>query len=168
MNKVIEGLKSRLLINKNSFYLINPDGEFEEHKCFFNPPATVSEINELEADIGYKLPLDYRNFLESCNGCRLFEHHLYGGENELYSITEIYKSLHFKDEEEEDHLLKIAYILQSYIYIDLKRVADGDDEYVYENICTAPLDYEGRNLHCNFDTWLYRFVSTNGTKYWEW
>ncbi|WP_397379395.1 SMI1/KNR4 family protein [Paenibacillus sp. YYML68] len=62
-------------------YIQNKNGEIDTYSCTFHPPASKSDIERLESEIGINIPLDYRNFLETCNGCSLFDHTLYGGEN---------------------------------------------------------------------------------------
>lgn len=165
MNKTIEGLRKRLAASNQTIPIQDLDGEIEGYTCTFNPPASGSEIDQLESEIGCTLPVDYREFLETCNGCSLFNHPLFGGENRLHSMQEI---LHLHNSREENkHLLKIAYIYQDHIVIHLEKASKGDSDYLFVKQF-ASLHLPGGNLHCNFDTWLYRFISTNGAKYWDW
>lgn len=163
MNNSIKALKKILSINEQ-LLLPSPDGEIVPHVCSFKPPATAEEINLLETTTGFKLPDDYRNFLETCNGCSLFDHHLYGGEAQLHGIQEIIKRYHNVDIK---NVLQVAWIYQDIIVIDIDKVKSGEKEYMF--VKQSTIFYQpGRNLFCNFETWLERFISTNGAKYWDW
>ncbi|UUZ81187.1 SMI1/KNR4 family protein [Paenibacillus sp. P26] len=164
VNNTMTGLIERLKLGNQHIYLQNTNGEVEAYTCSINSPATQDNINYLLDQINMNVPIEYIDFLKYCNGCSLFNHHLYGGENLIYSCDEVVNFYHSLNAE---GCLPIAYILQENIVIDCDAFNQGKEEYMYVKINSSFFD-EGINLHCNFETWLYRFIITNGNKYWNW
>lgn len=135
----------------------------------FNPPGEEQEIMALQKNFGYWLPADYIDFLKTCNGCRLFEHPQYGSENLLYSVEEVLESKAVMDAHYEfpEEYMNVAYILGDYIKLNLKDVAAGKEHYMYVVGASSSIDCM-KSLHCNFETWLNRFIICQGEKYWDW
>ncbi|HWO75526.1 MAG TPA: SMI1/KNR4 family protein [Bacillus sp. (in: firmicutes)] len=165
MSNIIVALRKILDESNGKILLPYSDGEIVPHVCSFKSPATAEDINLLETTTGFKLPDDYRNFLETCNGCSLFDHHLYGGEAKLYSAQEVIERYHSRPDVK--NLLQVAWIYQDILVIDFDKVAAGEKEYMFVKQ-SGSFYRPGRSLFCNFETWLDRFISSNGSKYWGW
>ncbi|WP_175415356.1 SMI1/KNR4 family protein [Paenibacillus algicola] len=149
------------LINK--VVIQNIEGFEEEVPLIFNDPVPDDLLVNAVKLISYKLPIDYVDFLKTTNGCMLFDQ-----ENSLYSIEAV---LETKDVTDSTYglpeLLIVAYILQDYIMINLKEVAEGKQDYMYTIDAYSPIDCL-KSLNCDFQTWLNRFILCQGNKYWEW
>lgn len=159
------GLKKRLDVSHNYIYLQNRDGDVDRYSCEFNRSVSDEEIEQLVNSTKLKVPKDYLEFLKVTNGCSLFNHELFGGENLLFPIDQV-EYLYNNVNKFTDYLL-IANIYDDNIVIDCNRYTNGDDNYLLVGPSTSSFD-NLRPLGCNFETWFYRFVITNGTKYWTW
>lgn len=161
--KTIDSLKKRLENNK-LLELQLQEGYLTQATCQFNEAADGSDLLEFQRKLGYKLPNDYINFLKITNGCSLFDHPQYGGESYLYKWQDIEESTY---EEPSDGYLKIAYIYQDNIIIDLKAYNQGSNNYL---MVKGHIDHfhESRPLNMNFELWFERFIISQGDKFWEW
>ncbi|CAM4526659.1 SMI1/KNR4 family protein [Paenibacillus xylanexedens] len=128
----------------------------------FKPSATEDKIKELSDYFSTPLPSDYISFLRESNGASLFEHLEYGGENFLYSVQDV---IHYN--EASDRRIVIANILDDRILIDLDRWSAQDQEYLLLCESSNPVEYSG-DFHSNFETWLERFILSQGSKFWYW
>lgn len=161
--KSISTLKQRLINNGGFIEIQLENGQLDKFGCSFKSPAIDEEWNELIEKIG-PLPIDYLALFKLCNGCSLFDHPLYGGENHIFSLSEV---LEYNRKGEAVNWLKIAYIYGDYIVINMDKVRNNQSHYLFVTESTDPFEYS-RELYCNFETWLERFIITNGNKYWNW
>ncbi|TVX96293.1 SMI1/KNR4 family protein [Cohnella terricola] len=164
VHTIISSLKQRLTDSNNIFKLQLDKGYVTESTCKFNDPADAKELDQFITKLGYKLPEDYYTFLMISNGCNLFDHPEYGGESYLHRwqvINEI------TTEEPSEGYLKIGYIYQSELVIDLKSYQAGDNDYLLIKDCIDQFS-ESKKLNMNFEMWLDRFVISQGSKFWEW
>nr|WP_186812164.1 SMI1/KNR4 family protein [Paenibacillus xylanexedens] len=165
VKNTIDGLKRRLELSNEYIHIQDREGNVERYNCKFAEPANNEEIERLVASTGLKIPLDYLDFLKMCNGCSLFNHEIYGGESSLFPLDQVeylYTSVN-----RVKGYLEIAYISDDTILIDCKAYSRGEKNYVLVgNSSSSFEDY--KSLECNFETWLYRFIITNGSKYWVW
>lgn len=163
IKKTIFTLKKKLEENNHIVTLELEDGTFTDAKCTFYDPVSDEDIMQFTDILGYTLPEDYITFLKLTNGCRLFDHPIYGGENYLYGLWEIARNTY---EEPNDGFLKVGYFYEENIYFDLKMYDCGEKNYLYvkEHIDQFR---EGRALHMNFEIWLERFIDSQGMKFWN-
>ncbi|WP_158702777.1 SMI1/KNR4 family protein [Paenibacillus faecalis] len=158
-----KGFKHLVSKNKDPVVIQNINGYEEEVILHLNAPARDEDLSILLEKISYKLPKDYEDFLRITNGCMLF-----GEENELYNVDTVIEQKDIIDlTYEKSELLNVAYILQDYIIINLEEAAQGKSEYVYVIDSYSPIEYL-RSLKCDFQTWLDRFIVSQGNKYWDW
>jgi hypothetical protein len=164
IHQTISSLKQRLVESNNILRLQLDKGYITDATCKFNDPANEVELTQYINELGYKLPEDYNEFLLITNGCRLFDHPKYGGESYLYSWQDINN---FTYEEPNEGYLKIGYIYQDNLVIDLKAYNEGDNDYL---LIKGHIDQfnESQKLNMNFEMWFDRFVISQGTKFWEW
>lgn len=164
--QLIEAFKKRLEQHNGEIDVQQMDGSGEIVKMSsrFHPPATKEMIDELKNHFSSELPPDYVAFLESCNGAVLYIHPQYGSENLLFSVGEILGRSWVNDYPDK---MEVAYILDDRIVIDLEKWRNGDEHYLYLCESLSPLD-DVRSLYCNFETWLERFIISQGNKYWYW
>ncbi|MDQ0112464.1 SMI1/KNR4 family protein [Paenibacillus harenae] len=164
INKTIGSLKKRLENNNELLELQLGEGYLTQATCKFNEPANENDLLEFQKKLGYKLPEDYFNFLTICNGCSLFDHPQYGGEAYLYKWQDIEDATY---EEPYEGYIKIAYIYQDNIVIDLKAYREGSHNYL---MVKGHIDHfhEARPLNMNFELWFDRFIICQGDKFWNW
>ncbi|MEK5056887.1 hypothetical protein BK126_18850 [Paenibacillus sp. FSL H7-0326] len=169
LNQGLRGLITRTRNNNYSASIYNIDGIEEKYTFKFNIPVSNDIIaSKLLVNLNYQLPLDYEDFLRTTDGCRLFEHPQDGSEHDIYGLNEVLTQKEIIDSTyEKPELLNVAYILQDYIFINLKEVSEGRPTYMYVNDCYSPIEYM-RSLNCDFQTWLDRFIVCQGNKYWNW
>lgn len=163
IDKTISSLKKRLKENKNVLILQLEEDYITETTCTFNEPISKEELSSFEKPLGYKLPYDYKKFLRITNGCRLFDHPEYGGENYLYALQDTKKITY---EEPNEGFLKIGNFYEEDIYIDLKLFNSGEKNYLFVKYNIDQF-HEGRALNMNFELWFDRFVISQGTKFWN-
>ncbi|WP_145324819.1 SMI1/KNR4 family protein [Paenibacillus xylanexedens] len=128
----------------------------------FKPGASKDKLKELYEYFSVALPPDYISFLQICNGASLFEDPVYGGESFLYSAQDV---IHYN--EASDNKIVIAKILDDRILIDLERCRSQDQDYLLLCESLNPVDYASR-FYSNFETWLDRFLISQGEKFWYW
>lgn len=163
IEKTVSSLKKRLASNNNILILQLEEGNISEASCTFYDPISEDTLTEFSNCVGHRLPDDYVKFLRLSNGCRLFDHPYYGGENYLYGLQEIF---HHTYEEPSDGYLKIGYFYQENIFIDLKLFVNGEKNYLFVKEHISQFS-EGRPLYMNFELWFDRFVISQGTKFWN-
>jgi hypothetical protein len=165
VKNTINGLKKKLEMSNEYLYLQDREGNVERYVCKFAQPVGDDEIERFIASTGQKIPLDYLDFLRVTNGCSLFNHEIYGGESNLFPIDQV-EYLYTKVNRSRGYL-EIAYISDETIMIDCNAYSMGEKNYMFVGNSTS--SFEGFNgLGCDFGTWLYRFIITNGSKYWNW
>ncbi|MFD2673430.1 SMI1/KNR4 family protein [Marinicrinis sediminis] len=164
MNTILNNLQIRLSENDGVLTVPYDDGSLHPATFRFHEPLSNEKLLRFERDLAYSLPEDYRSFLLYCNGCRLFDHPSYGGENYLHSIDQIVLYT-YEEDENEDQYLKIGYFCQDDLVIDLEAHAQGEPHYI---LVKGMLDdfAEARPLHMNFEQWFERFLETHGEKFW--
>ncbi|MFD1952863.1 SMI1/KNR4 family protein [Paenibacillus thailandensis] len=166
VRETLNGLTSILEINKNFIYILDGNGEVGKYTCKFNRGVTEQEIEDFKTSTGLVIPGEYIEFLKITNGCDLFNHELYGGENTFYPIDQVdylYNTVY-----KINGLLQIAYISGDWIVIDCKKYSSGDEKYMHVVNSAASLEDDLRCLGCNFETWFNRYIATNGKNYWSW
>jgi len=163
VEKTIASLKKRLELNNQILTLQLEEGYITEAQCTFFEPLSDEDILHFSREIGYSLPEDYIAFLKITNGCRLFDHPVYGGESYLFGIWDIF---HHTYEDQNDAYLKIGYFYEENIYIDLELVKAGKRNYLFVKEHIDQFS-EGRALNMNFEMWLDRFIICQGTKFWN-
>ncbi|KQY84137.1 hypothetical protein ASD24_10155 [Paenibacillus sp. Root52] len=161
--KTIDSLKKRL-DNNNLLELQLQEGYLTQATCTFNEPADESDLIEFQRTLGYELPNDYINFLKISNGCSLFDHPQYGGEAYLYKWQDIQEATY---ESSNEGYLKIAYIYQDNIVINLKKYSEGSNNYLMVKGHIDNFD-ESRPFNMNFELWFDRFIISQGDKFWDW
>ncbi|MBD7971355.1 SMI1/KNR4 family protein [Paenibacillus gallinarum] len=128
-------------------------------KNILNKGASQHDIDILEEVLNKRLPDSYKEFLLLHNGCRLFEHPFYEGENYIYSSHEVI-DLRPQIDEHYTNQVRIARILGDNIVLNL----DNDTISVCnETSCIA----ESMSLKCNFLNWLREFIAKDGQNIWE-
>lgn len=163
IEKTIAALQQRLRTNNNLLLLQLEEGRITEATCTFHSPVSDEDLRSFTDMIGFNLPEDYIAFLKITNGCRLFDHPHYGGENYLYGIWEILENTY---EEPSNGYLKIGYFYQENIFIDLKAYHNGRRNYLYVKEHIDQFD-QGRALNMNFELWFDRFIINQGAKFWN-
>lgn len=160
----LHSLKKRLEENNQMIEVYCGEGYVEKCTCKFNEPATLEEIAAFEEKTGWVIPEDYKNFLLITNGCRLFDHPEYGGENHLYSLDEI---ISYAVDEPFEGRYTIAYLYGDHLVIDSNLYQKGHPNYllVKDKIASFKDAFE---LHMNFELWFDRFIISQGSKFWTW
>ncbi|MEO2256228.1 SMI1/KNR4 family protein [Paenibacillus amylolyticus] len=142
--------------NNGRIEILAPTGEMTAMNKF-KPGASEDKIKEFS-----ELPPDYISFLQLCNGASLFEDPEYGGESLLYSAQDV---IHYN--EASDNKIAVANILDDRILIDLERWRSQDQDYLLLCESLNPVEH-ARRFHSNFETWLDRFLISQGEKFWYW
>lgn len=83
---ILNGLIQQMQSNNGFFDIDLGDGEPIKVTCTFRAPAKEKDIKNFELKHGFTLPKDYREFLLTTNGCKLFHPANDEGETELYSL----------------------------------------------------------------------------------
>jgi len=164
IGKTIEGVKERLIRGNGLFEVQLREGNIAYVTCQFSEPASTDELELAEKRLGYQLPVDYHRFLTISNGCSLFDDPVYGGEAQVYRLQE---ALQYSSGEENMGYLKVAWIYQDEIFINLSVYNSGNPNYLYVKDHIEPYD-ESRPLNMNFELWLDRFIVSQGSKFWNW
>jgi len=158
---VIEAFKEWSDQNDGHIEILSPTGKTSVINRF-KPSASEDKIKELSQYFSTLLPQDYINFLQLCNGASLFEDPEYGGESTLYSVQDV---IHLNNA--SDSRIVIANILDDRILIDLERWRSQDEQYLLLCESLNPIENAGR-FYSNFETWLERFIISQGSKFWYW
>ncbi|NMO95006.1 SMI1/KNR4 family protein [Paenibacillus lemnae] len=167
-NKCLKNLINRYHNENKEMIIQHIEGNFETTTFIFNDPVNDHDLGNFQQKIKRKLPDDYLDFLQTTNGCWLFNHVEDGSENQLFNLKELEEHRDiFESAYETPDLLGVSYILHDYIVINLQDVKDGKDNYMYVLDSSAPLEYM-KSLNCSFESWLDRFIVCQGQKYWEW
>ncbi|SEM85694.1 SMI1/KNR4 family protein [Lihuaxuella thermophila] len=160
----LTALKKRLENNNQMIEVYGGRGHIGTYTCRFHEPATLEQIRAFEEKTGWILPEDYKNFLLITNGCRLFDHPEYGGENILYSLDEI---LFYAVGEPFEGRYTIADLYGDHLVIDSHLYQSGDPDYLLVKDKIAPLK-DARKLYMNFELWFDRFLISQGSSFWNW
>ncbi|PIH55329.1 SMI1/KNR4 family protein [Paenibacillus sp. LK1] len=128
----------------------------------FKPSASEDKIKELSDYFSTPLPPDYISFLRLCNGASLFEDPEYGGENFLFSAQDV---IHYN--EASHSKIVVANILDDRILIDLESWRNQDQDYLLLSESLYSVEHIG-SFYSNFETWLERFIISQGSKFWYW
>lgn len=159
--KVFEDFKRWSDRNQGQIEIITRNGlEIALNK--FRPAAPDEKIKYLTDFFSSAFPSDYIAFLQICNGASLFEDLEYGGVNFFYSVSEV---IDFN--EAPDRKIVVADILDDRIIIDLDRWQSGTSEYLLLSESKYSKEYTGF-FYSNFETFLERFVISQGEKFWYW
>lgn len=160
------GLKKRLELSDQYIYMQDRDGNVDRYTCeLFNRSVSDKEIEHLITSTGLDIPTEYLEFLKVSNGCSLFNHELFGGENLLFPIDQV--EYLYNNVNKATGYLQIGTIFDDSIVIDCNRYKNRDDNYLLVGPSTSSFD-NLRDIKCNFETWFYRFVITNGSQFWLW
>ncbi|MEC1548275.1 SMI1/KNR4 family protein [Bacillus rugosus] len=165
IEKTLEGLKE-LLDERGQMKILGKEGTLNEVECQFFTRATDQEITEFEKKLNVTLPEDYRVFLKTHNGARIYDVMIYGsnvgGGLHILSLKEIYESM------QTIALLKptfipVAHLLDGcYLLID-KTKASTDPNYLW---LLNQTEYEFLNL--NFELFVDRYIVSQGANFWKW
>ncbi|NMI04264.1 SMI1/KNR4 family protein [Paenibacillus sp. SZ31] len=147
--------------NNGRIKILAPTGKMTAMNKF-KPGASEDKIKELLEYFSTPLPPDYISFLQLCNGASLFEDPEYGGESFLYSAQDV---IHYN--EASDNKIVVANILDDRILIDLELWSSGDEQYLLLCESLYSVEHTG-SFYSNFETWLERFIISQGEKFWYW
>lgn len=165
INNTIIGLKKKMELLSGYLYLQDREGNVERYICMFGQSASTEEIERLMTSTGLKIPSDYLDFLKISNGCSLFNHEIYGGENSLFPLDQV--EYLYTNVNNGRGYLEIAYISDDTIIIDCNAYSAGEKNYLLVGNSTSSFE-DFRNLGSDFETWFYRFIITGGSKFWNW
>lgn len=118
----------------------------------------------LRNTFGSSFPVQYESLLSETNGCTLFDHPLYGGENIIFDIDQVIDTYKIYNDHNPEQI-RIAYIYQEHIVIGLKEYHLGSNRYMYVCDSYGPID-DCFPLNCTFEAWFDRFIEANWRKYW--
>ncbi|MGE7270242.1 SMI1/KNR4 family protein [Brevibacillus panacihumi] len=161
---VLNTLKSRVEQNQTIVQLLN--GECAEVSFYWEEPASVKEIEEVNQKIGWSIPEEYKSFLLMHNGASLFIND--GGTMRLYPLNEIVDYYNESQENNYGHpahwyLIGVYHGVAEYLYIDSERVKQGRKDYlIFESIG------DFTRLKCDFEEWLDRLIVCQGEQFWLW
>lgn len=164
IGRSIEALQERLRKGNGLIELQLEEGYITQAKCRFYGPIDQEEIENTEQHLGLQLPEDYRKFLTITNGCSLFDDPEYGGEAQIYTLQE---AMRYTFGEGSEGYLKVAWIYQDEIMINLKAYNDGLPNYLYVKDHIEHY-VDAIPLNVNFELWLDRFIVSQGSKFWNW
>lgn len=164
MKKLINNLESlKASLNQNEILQHYMNGRLNKTFCTFNPPATLSEIDQTAKRNDWIFPADYKQFLQWCNGAYLFDDE-YGSGVEFLSLQKV----------EEYHLdympsnwIPIAYIIGDYLFIDSNQANNKTGYLMFHN---HEQRFEVPTIRFTIDlsTWLERLIITRGAPFWDW
>ncbi|CDQ38222.1 MULTISPECIES: SMI1/KNR4 family protein [Virgibacillus] len=156
--RTISNLKQAL---KDNILLVpNSNGQPVKMHFQFNEPISKEEINQVEQFEEITLPSDYLYFLSLHNGATLFEP-WYGGQFELYRLINVSKTK--RAGLFPENCYPIGDWNGEYLLIDVKKTKD--DHYLLW--WDSSIESDTKDLQMNFSYWLYQFIVTKGSKFWE-
>jgi len=165
---VLTSLNKRLDKEK-TITLQRENGEILNVTCDWNKPVIDQELKEFSLKTNHILPKDFSTFLKLCNGGKLFSDGM--DYFELFNVKEI---LNYLNEYDTNLNYKSAYNKNwymigyykgygDYLFIDSEKVANCEDDYlIYVQVGDI------QRLTMNFETWLDRFIVSQGARYWLW
>ncbi|MCE4051399.1 MULTISPECIES: SMI1/KNR4 family protein [Bacillaceae] len=134
-------------------------GSKVEYGFNFKKGATDKEISYLENKIGYKLPNDYKEFLQYTNGLK-FRHY----DAKISDIEDMLESYEIFDY--PDYMVVIGTSLSSQLQIAINLLTNEDDNRIY--VVDPIADDYFVSINSNFTEFLNRFLSSYGSDYWNW
>nr|WP_166243387.1 SMI1/KNR4 family protein [Paenibacillus turpanensis] len=161
MSQTLSSLKERIAPN-GELLVQQEQGYCYQAKFIFHEPATESEIDEFISRTGWRLPEDYRLFLLTHNGAKLFKSK-YGGGYNLFTLDEI---IRWRNSDAPANWYPIASHLGDLLFVDFQE-KDNSDGYLYWMISSSKFEWADK-IRLNFETWLDRLIVAQGVKYWEW
>ncbi|MGI2326698.1 SMI1/KNR4 family protein [Planococcus sp. YIM B11945] len=166
IKEIIESVLKTVDSN-NERLLILEDGAIFRSTSMANPPAEEVAIAELERQIGYQLPQDYRSFLLEYNGGWIYQFisdlgSQGGGGLKVFSLPELKERLDYM--EVYPGFLPIGIVYDHYLAISLEAVEKEDPNYLYR----IDNDDGPQTLPLNFHLFLDRFVVAQGAPFWDW
>lgn len=154
INGILKSLSKTNNLNKEIYY----HGMMVDYGFNLNKGATDREISYLENKISYKIPSDYKNFLEYTNG--LGFHHF---DAEILNINEILSC--YETFDYPDYMLVIATCMSSQFHIAINLLSSEENKiYVVDPIGDEFL----MSLECNFTEFFNRFITSYGSDFWNW
>ncbi|MFJ5788485.1 SMI1/KNR4 family protein [Lysinibacillus sp. NPDC097162] len=168
---VLASLNKRL-DKENSITIQRENGEILNVTCEWNSPISNNELQQFTLNTHHVLPKELSLFLKQSDGAKLFNVEGLGYDFfEIFKLSEILNYIH---EYETNIYYQSAYDKNwfmmgnyrgygDYMFIDSQKVANGEDDYLI-------FVHEGdiQRLQMNFETWLDRFIVTQGARYWLW
>jgi len=130
-----------------------------EYGFNLNKGATDKEISYLENKTGYEIPRDYKEFLQYTNGLEF--HHNDANISDIDGILESYEIFDYPE-----HIIVIATSLGSQLQIAINLLSTEDDNKIY--VVDPIADDYFVSIKSNFTEFLNRFLSSNGSDYWNW
>lgn len=164
VKNTLDALVCRLKEGNNFLSIQTRNGRWDNYTCRFNPPASLEKINLLRSVMGYTFPEEYETLMFNTDGCELFAHPTYGGENMIYCIDDV---IRYNRQSGYPQRVRVGYIYADNLVIDLEIYRSGDQNYMFVCDSTSHLS-ESRPLYCSFEIWFDRFIMSNGVKYWDW
>ncbi|AOR22468.1 SMI1/KNR4 family protein [Clostridium taeniosporum] len=153
-------LKDNLIDLKLNIF--DSEGNSIEVGFNFNNPATENEITYVENKLNFKFPKSFINFLETFNGCTLFNYKELDGLIILSTNDFIKINNYLINTFEEDWNSELI-IFAKYI---------GEDNYLAFNgekiidCFTEELPSEWRIISNDFNQFIDEFIENDGAKYW--
>lgn len=167
--KPINALKERLS-KENTIVVQNERGFIMETEFFWAEPALDSEIDQFEKNLGFKLPLSFKDFLRKSNGATLFRDKKYGQWGcKIYGLSNIIKinqEVRIWRNLPESWLVFATWIGdQDMLIFDLNKINEGG-YIIYGDECDSVDEFE--YINGNFEKWIDRLIVSQGSKYWRW
>lgn len=168
---ILTALNKRL-DKENRIIIQRENGEILNVTCDWNCPISNHELQEFTLETQHVLPKELCLFLKHSNGAKLFNDNGLGYDFfEIFNLSQILNYIH---EYETNIYYQSAYDKNwfmmgnyrgygDYMFVDSQKVANGEDNYLI-------FVHEGdiQRLPMNFETWLDRFIVTQGARYWLW
>jgi hypothetical protein len=133
-------------------------GEIVEYSFIINSGCSLSNLNDLENLLSYKLPDDYRELMSSSNGLSLTSYAKILNTEEIYRTRSIYGFY-------PENMLIVADCYNSEVQILIDMAAKCENcMYVIDAIA----DDFFYSLNCNFTMFLNRFILAYGSDFWNW
>jgi len=168
----IDILKKRLS-EKNTLFVQDEGGYFEEMGIEWFDPISEKEIDKFEKDNNIILPEGYKEFLQISNGAVLFKDIKYGQWGcKILSIYEIIpKTSEMKNYglDFSDSWIVFAEWLgdSDLLLFDLEKYYKENSSYIIDGQEMEKIE-NWKNIKGNFENWLERLIVSQGAKYWHW
>lgn len=165
----------QLLGSSNSMKVIHPGGHLWDAHFSFAAGASTTEIQAVEASLGFSLPESYKRFLYQYNGCVLYKDEEYGQWGvQVYGTRDLAsENVRLRDENGEywiaNYLVFARMLGESDVLVmemgkpardgEDNVVLDGDAELVPKHWPVAAQD---------FGIFIDHLVCAQGARYWRW
>jgi hypothetical protein len=150
---IINNLKNINSTNSKIYH----HGILINYKFNFCESATSELLIEFETKINAKLPDDYRQFLEICNGMTL------ESEAEFLDIDQVLEYYTVFDYPKD--IIVIATCLGGHFHIAIN-LKEDNNKYMY---VIEPIGGEFFNsINCSFTEFINKFIVSYGSDYWNW